>query len=99
MNRIDRIEKILRAEFTPTFLEISNFSHEHNVPAGSDSHIKVQIASNAFEGKSPVQRHRMVYSALSVELGNGLHALQIQALTTEQIPADMSTPKCKGGGK
>ena len=99
MSRTERIKAILNEHFSPSFLEVSNFSHEHNVPAGSDSHIKVSIGSTAFDGKRSIQRHRMVYAVLSAELENGLHALQLQTFSSAEIPVDVSTPKCRGGEK
>ena len=81
MSRIDRVENILRLAFQPTSLDVDNFSHEHNVPAGSESHIRVRIVSDKFDGSRQVKRHQMVYKALSEELSDGLHALQIQALS------------------
>lgn len=37
--------------------------------------------SSAFEGKSAVQRHRMVYQALSAEIEAGVHALALKTKT------------------
>lgn len=51
--------------------------------AGDGDHYAAKIISSAFEGKSMVQQHQMVYAALKGKMGGELHAL---ALTT-------STPK------
>ena len=48
---------------------------------GVESHFKVTVVSPAFEGVRPVQRHRMVYEALAVEMAGPLHALQLETLT------------------
>ncbi len=47
--------------------------------AGDGDHYQAKITSSAFEGKSMVQQHQMVYAALKGKMGGELHAL---ALTT-----------------
>ena len=47
--------------------------------AGDGDHYQAKIISSAFEGKSMVQQHQMVYAALKGKMGGELHAL---ALTT-----------------
>ena len=37
----ERIEEKLRAAFQPVFLEVVDESYRHNVPAGSESHLKL----------------------------------------------------------
>ena len=48
--------------------------------AGDQNHYAATITSAAFEGKSVVQQHQMVYASLGSKMGNELHAL---ALTTK----------------
>lgn len=50
---------------------------------GDGDHYAARVTSSAFEGKSRVQQHQMVYAALKGKMGGQLHAL---ALTTE-VPA------------
>jgi stress-induced morphogen len=47
--------------------------------AGDGDHYAAEIVSGAFEGKTKVQQHQMVYAALKGRMGGELHAL---ALTT-----------------
>lgn len=92
----------LSTAFNPTFFDVINESYKHNVPKGSESHFKVVIVSEAFEGKALIQRHRMVNHALSEELKNSVHALSIQAVTPTQWDSDPTvnkTPNCLGGDK
>lgn len=49
--------------------------------AGDGDHYAVKVISSAFEGKSRVQQHQMVYKALKGHMGNTLHAM---ALKTEK---------------
>ena len=50
---------------------------------GDGDHYAAHIISPAFEGKSRVQQHQMVYTALQGKMGNDLHALAIQTSTPE----------------
>jgi stress-induced morphogen len=45
---------------------------------GDGDHYAALITSSAFEGKSRIQQHQMVYAALQGKMGGELHALAIQ---------------------
>ena len=45
---------------------------------GDGDHYAAQVVSRAFEGKSRVQQHQLVYQALEGRMGNELHALALQ---------------------
>lgn len=51
------------------------------VDGGGETHFRVEIVSDAFEGKSRVERQRMVYAAIEDELRERVHALQLKTLT------------------
>jgi len=93
----------LSSAFQPTELQVINESFMHSVPPGSESHFKVVVVSEAFQGAARVGRHRMVNSALREELDAGLHALSIQAFTPAQWEerggAVTPSPECRGGSK
>jgi BolA family transcriptional regulator, general stress-responsive regulator len=86
LDRESAIRSKLQAAFAPEALEVQNESHRHHghAGAGSDTHFRVTIVSKAFEGKARLERHRMVNDILSTELGSGLHALAIKALTPNE---------------
>ena len=46
-------------------LDVINESHMHNVPAGSESHFKVVIISDDFQGQRLVQRHQRINQILA----------------------------------
>ena len=77
------IEEKIRAALNPTHLEVINESYMHNVPDGSESHFKVVVVSEAFEGEKLIARHRQVNRVLSAELAGGIHALALHTLTPE----------------
>lgn len=79
----DTISNKLREAFTPESLQVVDESHLHEGHAGhqpgGETHFRVYIVAAAFKGKSRVDRHRMINSALAAELSGGVHALAIQA--------------------
>jgi BolA protein len=96
------IEAKLRARFGPSVLEVANESSMHSVPPGSETHFKVVVVSALFEGKSLVERHRLVYDALSDEMRSGVHALTITSRTPDEWEKNASappSPPCLGGSK
>ena len=84
-------------------LDVINESHMHNVPAGSESHFKVVIISDDFQGQRLVQRHQRINQILADELAGDVHALSIQAMTKEEWDTRggkiMPSPNCQGGSK
>jgi BolA protein len=77
------IAEKLTAAFAPLKLDVIDESHQHVGHAGhrpgGETHFRVHIVSEAFRGKSRVERHRMVNQTLSGELAGGVHALAIHA--------------------
>jgi acid stress-induced BolA-like protein IbaG/YrbA len=51
---------------------------------GDGQHFQAVIVSRAFEGKSRVQRHQLVYKALGDRMREEIHALSMQTLTPEE---------------
>jgi BolA protein len=83
MQTRQRIAESLTAAFSPQSLEVVDESHKHEGHAGhrpgGESHFRVYIVSDAFRGKTRLDRHRMINAALSGELAGGVHALAIHA--------------------
>ena len=79
----DTISNKLQEAFTPESLQVVDESHLHEGHSGhrpgGETHFRVYIVSDAFKGKSRVDRHRMINSALAAELAGSVHALAIQA--------------------
>lgn len=85
--------------FTPSHLEVLNESNRHNVPPNSETHFKVVIVSEKFEGQRLIARHRAVNGVLADELANGVHALSMHTYTQADWQAVESVPRspnCKG---
>lgn len=77
------IEQTLTERFAPDHLAVTDESHQHHGHAGwregGETHFRLDIVSQAFRGKSRVDRHRLVNEALAGAFARGLHALAIKA--------------------
>jgi BolA protein len=71
----------LREAFTPESLDVIDESHLHEGHSGhrpgGETHFRIYIVSRAFEGKSRIERHRMINTTLSAELAGSVHALAL----------------------
>lgn len=78
------IKSLLTDALSPDSLEIADNSEAHAGHAGTQSgggHYHVRVIANAFEGKSLVQRHQLIYKALGDLMKHEIHALGIEAFT------------------
>ncbi|KAI0630384.1 bola-like protein [Trametes polyzona] len=94
------VERAIRAKLTdllkPSQLDITNDSWQHRHHAAmraegggnGETHFTINVVSEEFQGKNTMQRHRMIYSALSEELSAGLHALSLKTKTPVEIQAN-----------
>ncbi|HJW80121.1 MAG: BolA family protein [Microvirga sp.] len=83
MSLKDWITATLRERLDPIRLVVEDESQQHFGHAGwregGETHFRIDVVSRAFEGKSRVERHRVVNAALAGAFERGLHALAIQA--------------------
>ena len=86
----DRIKAKLQAAFAPGSIEVIDESHKHashahamkrpgTAASPSGTHFHVKVVSEAFKGKSLVERHRSINHLLRAEFDAGVHALAIDA--------------------
>ena len=87
-DRVGMIREYLTSTLHPVHLEIVDESHKHIGHAGArqgGGHFRVNIVSDSFNGKSLVERHRMVYASLNEAMQHDIHALSIKAATPEEF--------------
>lgn len=87
MTTPERIEQTLRRVLFATEVHVEDESALHAGHAGAASgggHYRVMVVSALFEGKNPVQCHRLVYDALEEEMQQAIHALALTTLTPSQ---------------
>ena len=103
MNVQQEIEQRLQDDFSPAYLELDNESHQHSVPPNSETHFRVVIVSDAFEGKRKVARHQQVYALLAEQLEGPVHALALHTYAPEEWARRRQeapdSPECLGGSK
>jgi len=86
----DQIKAKLAAALAPTSIEIIDESHKHAGHAHAverrgtadrtgETHFRIKVVSEAFRGKSRVERHRAINHLLKTEFEGGMHALAIEA--------------------
>ncbi len=81
-NRSELIQRRLADAFSPSELLVKDQSHLHEGHAGArdgKGHFEVLIVSQAFDGKSRIERHRQVYRAMGDLMETDVHALRIRA--------------------
>ena len=86
------MQKLLTAQLSPQMIVIEDQSELHHGHAGAQpggqTHYRLTLVSQAFEGLTRVARQRLVYHALREEFETGLHALSM----------DLKTPSEAGPG-
>nr|WP_297527188.1 BolA family protein [Thiohalobacter sp.] len=85
--RVNMIRERLQAALAPESIDIQDDTAKHAGHAGArggGGHFIVRIVSTAFAGKTPVQRHRMVFEALGDAMQTEIHALSIDARTPDE---------------
>lgn len=81
------IRQLLTEALKPEVLEIIDNSTAHSGHAGARNgggHYHITIVAEAFEGKSLVQRHQLIYQALGDLMKQQIHALGINALSPSE---------------
>ena len=84
--RINLIKKSL--EFlNPVKIDIKDQGHLHVGHAGAKSggHFDLFIVSQEFEGKTHLERHKIIYQALDILMKTEIHALSIKALSPSEV--------------
>ena len=89
MTRVERIKIRLTQSLAPESLEIIDDSASHAGHAGvrerGGGHFFATIVSPKFEGKSLIQRHKLVYESLGDLMQSEIHAFSIKAYTPNEI--------------
>ena len=103
MNVKEFIQSTLTNALSPSFLQVDDESHMHNVPDDAQSHFKVTVVSDKFEEMRLIARHRKVNALLDEALKGSVHALALHTYTTkewrERGGEITNSPACLGGSK
>lgn len=103
MTTQDTIEQKVSAGLDCSFVNLTNESHMHNVPPGSESHFRLVVVSEAFDSLNLVARHRTINKLLREELAGPVHALALHTFTPQEWrdrgESAQQSPDCLGGAK
>jgi stress-induced morphogen len=83
-----KIQTVLREKLDASIVKIEDESHLHAGHKGridsQGGHYNLVVVSPAFVGKPMLKQHRLIYDALSQEMGVSIHALSLKTYTPEQ---------------
>lgn len=85
--RVELIRKRLQQRLSPSVLDIIDESHLHaGHPGARDGrgHFRVKIVSDVFHGLPRLARHRRIYAALGELMQTDIHALSIEAISSNE---------------
>ena len=68
---LKEIESMIKEELPDAIIEIKDLAWDGN-------HYSPTITSSAFNGKSKIEQHKMIYNSLKGKMGNELHALALK---------------------
>ncbi|MCW8943773.1 MAG: BolA/IbaG family iron-sulfur metabolism protein [Sedimenticola sp.] len=98
-----QLTRLIQDALKPQHIEVIDESHMHNVPKGAQSHFKIIVVSDQFEGLSLIHRHRKINGLVKTLFKDSLHALALHTMTPqeweERHGAYPQSPQCMGGGK
>ncbi|KAK7203202.1 bola protein [Myxozyma melibiosi] len=88
----DKIKSKIEQTMNPVYFQLYNDSHKHahhKPMAGNtnpETHFRLEIVSDFFEGKRLPMRHRAVYQLFEKEMAEegGIHAMQLKTLTPKE---------------
>jgi BolA protein len=86
--RLEEIERRLQATFSPESLRVDDESHQHIGHEGAKDgrgHFRVTIVSDAFNGMNMISRHRAIYAAMGELMQTDIHALAIEAFSSDEF--------------
>jgi len=71
----------MNADFVRRLIEAGLPDARVHVEGADGVHFEATVVSEAFAGKLPLARHRMVYATLGERMGGEIHALALRTLT------------------
>lgn len=86
-DRVTLIRQRLERQLQPDSLDIFDESHLHRGHPGARDgrgHFRVRIVSDVFAGLPRLARHRRVYAAVGDLMKTDIHALNIEALSSNE---------------
>jgi len=77
------IEARLAERFAPSFLSVENESRLHSLDRAGETHFKVVVVTDAFEGLMILKRHRLVQETLAAQIAS-VRAVSLHTFTPKE---------------
>lgn len=95
----EKIKTNLTNNLKPVFLNIKNESSLHHGSHGTETHFRIEIVSEAFQGKKMIERHQSVQNILKNELvlvkAFSLYTFTVEEWEVQKMKLSKS-PACRG---
>ena len=98
MSKAELIESGLQDQFQPLHVDVVDESYMHSGGPNAESHFKVVLVCEAFEGKALLARHRAVNAVVDMNK-HAIHALALHTYAPSEweLSVDTQSPDCLGG--
>ena len=84
-------------QFSPIHLRVDNESDMHAGPPNRETHFRVEMVAEAFQGLSRVRRHQLIYGLFGDDFQAGLHALSLHLYAPDEWQGHApQSPQCAG---
>lgn len=77
MNNLELVASLIKAQLTDAKVSVSDMT-------GTEDHLEITIASDAFKGKLLLQQHRMIMDILKEPLSGPVHAVKLNTMTLDK---------------
>jgi stress-induced morphogen len=75
----DEIKQRIEASIPGAQAEVEDYT-------GGGDHFRATVTAEAFEGRSRIQQHRLIYDVFGTEIGGAIHALSLKTQTPQKTP-------------
>ena len=75
----DEIKQRIEAAIPGATAEVEDYT-------GGGDHFRATVTAAAFEGRSRIQQHRLVYEIFGAEIGGPIHALSLKTQVPQKAP-------------
>jgi len=88
MNTKEKLYLVLAEKLEAQFVNVKDESVKHSEHPGAKEseggHYQIIVVSRQFEGKTQLERHRLIYGILQLDFGKQIHALAVKTFTPEE---------------
>jgi stress-induced morphogen len=83
MNNLELVANLIKTQLTDAKVDVSDMT-------GTEDHLEITIASDAFKGKMLLQQHRMIMDILTEALAGPVHAVKLKTMTLDKYTGEQA---------